>query len=133
MPRKPQQKKQEITVVVDGKPIKVTLAPPNGTRKAWYAFWSGLTYSLSTGHRNLGGALTAAEDMVRNGGERSVIIDTVMSDEEFDEIQRQYYIDKKRDEKKRIRAERSYQSCVEAISAFRKITKVPRHILASWT
>jgi hypothetical protein len=71
MPRKPKQEKQTITVVVNSKPVAVTLHPPTGIRTSWYAYWAGLVASKSTGQRNLEDAIIAAEEMVKNGGQRA--------------------------------------------------------------
>ena len=43
MPRKPKPpKKQTIQVIVNGKPVAITLHPPSGVRKSWIAYWTGL-------------------------------------------------------------------------------------------
>lgn len=122
MPRKPKQEKTTINVVVDGVAVAVTLHPPTKQRRSWYAYWSGLIYSKSTGQRHLKDAIATAENMVRNGGKKETLADSVLSDDEFDEIQRRHFLEKKRDSAKRKRSQKSYDCCMEAISAFRAIT-----------
>jgi integrase len=121
MGRKPKYEKETITVVVQGTPIAVTLHPPTRSRTSWYAYWNGLVSSKSTGQRKLEDAILAAENMVRNGGRRADLSDAVLSDDEFDEIQRVHF-GRKTDEKAKQRAKRSFESCMEAIAAFREIT-----------
>ena len=60
MPRKPKLEKQTIAVIVNGTPVAVTLFPPTDSRKSWYAYWTGLVASKSTGHRKLADAVVAA-------------------------------------------------------------------------
>jgi hypothetical protein len=126
MPRKQQLEKQTITVVVKGAPIVVILHPPSGTRRSWYASWSGLVASKSTGHGNLQDAIVAAETMVRNWeeggtGERPTLVDAVLTDEEFEQIQRVHY-GKKQDSAAKVRAAKSFLNCMDAIRAFREIS-----------
>lgn len=118
MGRKPKMEKRTITVVVNGTVIPVILHPPKPPRRTWYAYWPGLTASKSTGQREFEQAALAAEDMLRNGGNRGHPDQLTMSDEEFEEIQRRHY-GKKADRK---RAEQTLYSCMNAIAAFRKIT-----------
>lgn len=125
MPRKPKLKKEEIIVVVSGVPVTVTLHPPSGARKSWYAYWNGLTASKSTGHAGYDEAVQAVEDMLRNNGRRSTLTDTFLSDEEFEEIQRRHY-GKKQDPEARKRSQKSLRECLDAISAFREITGLRR-------
>ena len=49
MGRMPKVEKRTITVVVNGTTIPVILHPPKPPRRAWYAYWPGLTTSKSTG------------------------------------------------------------------------------------
>ena len=112
---------QKITVLVEGKPIKVAMHPPTGTRKSWYAFWTGLTTSKSTGQSELNEAVKVVENMLRNGGKKSDLSDLVVSDEEFEEIQRRHYA-KKTDPQARKRSMKSLRECLDAISAFRAIS-----------
>ena len=121
MPRKPKRDKQKITVLVDGKPIAVTMHPPIGTRKSWYAFWAGLATSKSTGQAELTEAVKVVENMLRNGGRKSDLSELVLSDNEFEEIQRRHYA-KKTDPEARKRAMKSLRECHDAISAFRAIS-----------
>lgn len=121
MPRKPKLDKHMITVVVDSSPVGVTLHPPSGTRRSWYVYWPGLVASKSTGTTDLTQAILVAEDLVRNGGKRSVPVGSVLSDEEFEEIQRRHFAKKLSPEEQR-RAAKSLLACLEAISAFREIS-----------
>ena len=122
MPRQPKQEKTSITVVVNGVPVTVTLCPPSGRRKSWYAYWTGLTYSKSTGQRHLKDAITTVENMVRNGGTKETLADSVLSDAEFDKIQRRHFLEKKHDDERMKRSEKSFECCMEAITAFRTIS-----------
>lgn len=130
MPRKPTLKKQKITVLVKGTPITVTLHPPTGDRKSWYAMWKGLQTSKSTGHADYDEAVKAVNDMLCHGGKRSDLSDTVLTDDEFEELQRRHYSKKKGDDSER-RSATSLRSCLEAISAFKEITGVERIALAT--
>lgn len=121
MPRKPKKQKQTITVLVNGKPIAVILHPPTPDRKSWFAYWSGLVASKSTGQRNLEDAIVAAENMVKNGGTKVSVVDRVLSDEEFEEIQRAHFA-KKTTSAALIRSGKSLTTCLEAIRAFKEIT-----------
>ena len=123
MGRKTKRLKQVITVVVNGAVIPVTLSPPKPPRRAWYAYWSGLVASKSTGQTDFQQAALAAESMVRNGGKRPCVVEALMSDEDFTAIQRAHY-DRRQDPKARVRAEKSMESCLEAIAAFRQITGI---------
>src|SRR5690606_22132142 len=130
MPRKPKKNKTKINVLVNGKSISVTLYPPTGNRPSWYAYWSGLVSSKSTGHSDLGGAVEAVEAMLQNGGRKSQVADAVLTDEEFDEIQRRHF-GKKTDPEANKRAMRSLNACMEAITAFRQISGVSPISLAT--
>lgn len=121
MPRKPTLKKKTVTVVVNGKPVAVTLHPPTGSRRSWYAYWAGLIASKSTGCVKLEDAMVVVESMVKNGGTKVVVADAVLSDEEFKEIQRVHF-NRKQDERARQRAQKTLQSCLDALAAFREIT-----------
>lgn len=121
MPRKPKQEKLTITVVVNGTPIAVALHPPTAARKSWYAYWNGLVASKSTGQHKLADAIIAAESMAKSGGKRGRLVDTVLSNEEFEEIQRVHY-HRKKDPAAKVRAEKSLQSCLEAVYAFKEIS-----------
>ena len=118
MPRKPKQEKTTITVVVNGTPVAVVLHPPSGSRRSWYAYWNGLATSRSTGQRKLEDAIIVAENMVRNGGKQPTLADAVLSDDEFEAIQRAHF-DRKTDPAQKERAEKTLASCFDAIAAFR--------------
>ncbi len=122
MPRKAKQQKRKIPVVIDGRSIDVTLTPPTGRRKSWYAYWSGLVTSKSTGQDEFDSAVVAVTDMLKNGGRKRVAADMVLSDDEFEEIQRRHF-GKRKDPEAKKRAERSLEACLEAIYAFREISK----------
>ncbi len=117
MPKKPKPKKVNTTVIVNGVPIAVTLHPPTATRKSWYAYWSGLTYAKSTGCADLEDAFVAVQRMVTNGGQKPSVKETLLSDEEFSQIQHRHF-SKKNDPAARKRAEKSLTACMEAITAF---------------
>jgi len=123
MPRKQIQKKQKLTIPVNGCPISVVLHPPTGSRGSWYAYWNGLVSSKSTGTANFDEAVAVVEAMLRNGGERSQLCDAVLSDEEFEEIQRRHY-GKKTEPEARKRSAKSLRECLDAIAAFRSISGV---------
>lgn len=67
MPRKPTVEKQTTTVMVNGKPVAVTLHPPRGNRKPWYAFWTGLKNGKATSERQLEAAIVAVHAKDSNG------------------------------------------------------------------
>jgi integrase len=125
MPRKPKLDKKTITVVVNSTPITVTLHPPTGARKAWYAYWGGLVSSRSTGQSELAKAIVAAENMVKNGGRQAQLEDVVLSDEEFQTIQRVHYARKKDPDAQR-RSAKSLKDCLGAIEAFKGISGLER-------
>ena len=125
MPRKPKVEKQTIQVIVNGKPVAVTLHPPTSRRRSWYAYWAGLVASRSTGQTKLEDAIMAAETMVRNGGKVATVADAVLSDEEFEAIQRAHF-DRQQDAVDQQRSQKTLKACLEAISAFREITRLPR-------
>jgi hypothetical protein len=130
MPRKPIQKKEKVSVVVDGVPVVVTLHPPCSSRKSWYAYWNGLVASKSTGQPDFAEAVKAVESMLRNGGKRSNLVDTVLSDDEFEELQRRHFA-KKTDPKSLQRSMKSLRECLDAISAFRQMTGIQPVTLAT--
>jgi integrase len=121
MGRKRKEEKKKINVVVGGKAVAVTLYPPTPRRTSWFAYWTGLSFAKSTGQRDFDQAVIAVQNMLQNGGQRTNLADAVLSDDEFDEIQRRHY-GKKKDPDAMARAERSLQSCMEAIAAFRLVT-----------
>jgi hypothetical protein len=121
MPRKPKIEKQVITVVMNGKPIQVILHPPTGTRTSWYAYWSGLVASKSTGRTRFEDAVVVAEEMVKGGGKKATLADAILTDEEFEKIQRVHF-GRKSDPAAKARAAKSLDDCLEAIAAFREIT-----------
>jgi integrase len=121
MGRRAKREKRKIEVLVNERLVTVTMFPPEGRKKSWYAYWAGLKARKSTGHSNFGDAAMAVNDMLGNGGQKSQLADTVLSDEEFEEIQRRHFGKKQKPDAKR-RAEKSLVACMEAISAFRAIT-----------
>jgi integrase len=123
MPRKPVKKKTVITVIVANKPISVTLHPPAGKRRSWYVYWAGIGSKKSTGTPDLDEAIVVAENMLSNGAKRPTRASTVLSDEEFEELQRVHY-SRRTDPVTKKRAEQSLKSCLNAIAAFRDITGI---------
>jgi integrase len=123
VPRKPQQAKQQVTVVVNGTPVAVTLHPPAKSRRSWYAYWAGADFSRSTGCDRFEDALVVAQKMLGNSGKRSQFQDTVLTDEEFVEIQRRHF-GKKKGDAAQARAEKSLKETLDAISAFRAISQL---------
>jgi hypothetical protein len=130
MGRKPQPKKRTLTVVVNGKTIQVILHPPRPPRKAWYAYWAGVTNGKSTGQTEFEKAAIVAEEMVRNGGKRAILEDAVLSDEEFRSIQRAHF-DRKTDARAKKRAGKSLVLCLEAIEAFKEIAGISPIVTAT--
>ena len=107
MPRRPKVQKQTVTVLVNGTPIAVILHPPTKARRSWYAYWNGLTASKSTGQVQLEDAIIVAENMLKNGGKQPVLADAVLTDEEFEAIQKAHF-GRKRDPKEQKRAEKTF-------------------------
>lgn len=130
MPRQPKREKQTITVIVKGKPVAVILHPPTPRRKSWFAYWNGLIASRSTGQHNLKDAIIAVENMVKSGGRRAELQYTVLSDEEFEEIQRVHF-SRKKDPAASVRAAKSLSSCLTSIAAFRMVTGLKPITLAT--
>jgi integrase len=135
MPRKPKLEKKKISVKVNDTLVSVTMHPPTGVRKSWYAYWNGLVTSKSTGQRNLDDAVLVAEQMLRSwttGGDaaRPAPADAVLTDEEFEQVQREYY-GRKKDPESARRAAKSLVSCLEAIDAFRRVAGL--HAIAAAT
>jgi integrase len=121
MPRKPKVEKKTVTVVVNGSPVAVTLHPPAGARKSWFAYWNGLVTSKSTGQKDFTEAVKVAENMLRSGGKRAEAGDAVLSDEEFEQIQRAHF-GRKQDPVAQARAQKTLAACLEAIDAFKAIS-----------
>ncbi len=130
MPRKPKREKQQISIVVNGQPITVIMHPPTGAHKSWRVYWNGLPRARSTGQWRYDDAVAVAENMLRNGGDRIQPKDLVLSDTEFEEIQRRHF-GKRKDPAAQVRAQKSLKSCLEAISAFREITGISLVALAT--
>lgn len=130
MPRKPKFEKKTITVLVNSTPIAITLHPPTGTRKSWYAYWAGLVASKSTGQPRLADAVVVAENMLRRslvggGSAQPIADDLVMSDEEFKALQRAHFA-KRKDPDAQRRAAKSLKDCLGAIDAFKAISGLDR-------
>ena len=131
MPRKPKPpSKATIQVVVNGKPVAATLHPPTESRKTWYVYWPGLKFSKSTGQTELADAIVAAENMIKTGGQKTTVADTILSDQEFVAIQRAHF-GRKRDPNDQQRAEKTLKACQEAIDAFKEITGLSPIALAT--
>jgi hypothetical protein len=65
--------------------------------------------------------VNVVQDMLNNGGNRSEVQDAVLSDQEFEQIQREHY-GRKQDPAAKTRAAKSLFSCMNAITAFRAIS-----------
>ena len=130
MPRKPQPKKRAIAVSVNGNVIDVTLHPPTKSKKTWYAYWTGLPFSRSTGQAGFDDAVKAVESMLRNQGKRHKPSDSVLTDKEFIRIQEVHY-GKAQGEKERERAKKSLNECLAAITAFQQLGGVQPISLAT--
>src|SRR5207253_5689342 len=129
MPRKRKPQMQTITVVVNGVPVKVTMHPPTGARTSWYAFWNGLVSSRSTGQGNFAEAVKVVEDILRSG-DRQQLADAVLTDEEFEEIQRAHF-GRRKDPAAQARARKTLEDCLDAIAAFRQTTGLKPVTLAT--
>lgn len=130
MPKKPSNKNNRLTVLVNGDPIEVTLYSPRGNKKTWYAYWSSLNAARSTGQKTYDEAVRVVESMVQNGGQRPEPQQlAVLSDEEFELIQRRHY-GKRKDPGKARRALKSLVACLESISAFKALTNLT-HVAAA--
>src|SRR4051812_35576340 len=126
MPRKPKIKKRIINVPVRGTLVKVVLHPPTDARKSWYAYWNGLVTSKSTGQAEFAEAARVAEEMLREQAEggsvrRPRLADAVLSDEEFEAVQRAHF-GRKTDPRAKARSEKSLKDTLEAVAAFRAIS-----------
>jgi len=135
MPRKPKLEKKTITVMVNSTLIAITLHPPTGTRKSWYAYWNGLVASRSTGQQKLEDAIVVAKDMlerwkVGSSGARATPFDTLLSDVEFEAIQKAHF-GRLTDPAAKVRADKSLTVCLEAIRAFKVLTGLERIVLAT--
>lgn len=115
MPRKPSLKKEVRTLRGNGKDVQVSFFPPQGRNKSWYAYWKGLPTRKSTKERSLERAIESVERELFDKQDASS--SSLMTDEEFDEIQRRHY--------ERMNAKQdSVDANREAISAFRTITGI---------
>ena len=128
--KKKKVERQTITVVVNGKAVLVIMHPPVPPRTSWYAFWHGLSTSRSTGQSDYEQAVLVVQDMLGNGGKRGHLADAILSNEEFEEIQRRHYQKKQKPDAKE-RGEKSLESCLDAIAAFKAITGIESIALAT--
>jgi integrase len=130
MPRKPKSlDKQNVTIVIDGKPFVAVLHPPTKSRASWYAYWHGLVTSRSTGQASLEDAIGVVEGMFRNWreggqGNRPVAADGTISDDEFVAIQIAHF-ERRHDPAANARAAKTLADCLHAISAFQAIVRMP--------
>jgi hypothetical protein len=125
MPRRPKLEKRTTTVIVDDTPITVVLHPPTGSRKSWYAYWNGLVSSKSTGQPKYDDAVLAVEHMLKSGGKRASLQETVLSDEELESLQRVHFT-RKTDPDARSRAAKTLEDCLDALNAFKALSGLPR-------
>ena len=135
MPRKTKVQKKKLQLAIDGTLYAVTLRPPTGTRRTWYAYWAGAVYQRSTDQPDEQAAVRAAEDMLRrwlkgDNGLKSVPLDAVLTDAEFEEVQRRHY-GRRTDAAARARAARSLVECLDAATAFQAISGLDRVVLAT--
>src|SRR5262249_9646683 len=131
MPRKPKPPETKVMLVtVNQKPVTIYLHPPSGARKTWYAYWQGLGNPKSTGQASLEEATAAVQAMLTNDGKMTTITDAMLSDEEFEAIQRRHF-GKKTDPSERVRAEKTLEDCLDAIAAFKDITGLKPITLAT--
>jgi integrase len=121
VPRKPSLKKQTVLVKVNETSVAVTFHPPSGTRKAWYAYWPGLVASKSTGQQDFKAAVAVVEGMLRNAGRKPEVKDTLLTDDDLEAIQRSHF-DGITDPDAKIRAAKSLEEVLAALSAFKAIT-----------
>src|SRR5262245_31954522 len=121
MPRKPRLEKKTITVVVNGTPVAVILHPPAGRRTSWFAYWSGLVASRSTGQADFNEAVKVVEDMLKNGGSRAELKHALLTDEELEQLQRVHFA-RKTDPAAKARSAKSLAECLDALSAFQAIS-----------
>jgi integrase len=91
---------------------------------------SGWTRAGVQGQREFEDAVVAAEDIVRNDGRRSNSRDAILSDGEFEEIQRAHFA-KKTDAAARDRANKTLEECIDAIGAFRQVSGLSSIALAT--
>jgi integrase len=99
----------------------VILHPPEGSRRSWYAYWTGLTASRSTGQFDFSEAVKSVQDMLQNGGRRAQLKDVFLPDDELEKIQ-QVHFGRKTSPDARNRAEKSLAEVLDAINAFKTIT-----------
>jgi len=128
MPRRP--KPPEKVVITMQVPhgetevdVDVYFHPPNGRKRSWYVYWAGLENPKSTGARSLDDAKAATRKMLCANGQREMLQDVVLTDREFELIQRRHF-SKKLDDAARARAEKSLKNCLEAIEAFQAISGI---------
>lgn len=116
MPRKPKAAcKQVITVAVKGKTVSVSMSPPAGTRRSWYAYWRGLKSSVSTRTRDLKEAVEVVTAML-NGVDPCPT--ATLTDDELIEIQRRHFEIQGVGRKKPESSETSLKEVLSAIAAF---------------
>ncbi len=104
--------------------------PPKPPRTSWYAYWPGLPAAKSTGQENADAAREAVVGMLQNKGRLAHVEDSILTDEEFEQVQCQHFA-KRLASGARARAEKSLKSCLEAIRAFRDITGIKPVTLAT--
>lgn len=119
MPRKPKLEQRKIVVAVNGSAITVTLTPPTGSRRSWYAYWNGLDYSKSTGTADFDEAVGVVGGLLQNGGKRPSAESRLPTDQEFIKVQRVHFHTD--NPNKKARRQKSLESCIDSINAFRSI------------
>lgn len=129
---KPAKKVKKVTIFVtlNGKPVGVTLRPPRGKFKAWYAYWPGCDNPRSTKEVERDAAAKAAEAMIQGTGRLPTVGEAVMTDEEFLAVQRRHY-ERRPDPGERRRSAKTLVELLDAYDAFKRITGLARVALAS--
>lgn len=131
MPRKTTgEKKQKVQFGIDARVYTVTLYPPGGRWRTWSVYWPGAVNRKSTDQSEQPAAVRAAEDMLRRWlkGDsvlKSVPLDAVLTDGEFEEVQRRHY-GRRTDPDAMSRSAKSLEECIDAIGAFKAIAGLDR-------
>lgn len=124
------KKKTEIThVEVNGVQVKIRLHPPTYDRSSWFVYWKGGSLR-STGQSDFDEAVKAARKMLLNQGKRKdTVVDAaeaLLSNEQFEAIQRDHYGRKKDQDA----ARKTLESTLDSIGAFKAISGLT-HIVAA--
>ncbi|MGI9177589.1 MAG: hypothetical protein ACR2IT_07010, partial [Pirellulales bacterium] len=107
--------KHVINIAVDGQSVPVTMFPPEGRWRSWYAYWKGLTNRVSTRTRDLTKAVEVVTAML-NGSDPSPA--ATLTDDELIEIQRRHFETQGVGRKKPKSSKASLREVLSAIAAF---------------